>query len=117
MLDKIKKDNIILVDPIGYLEFLNLMLTSKLILTDSGGIQEEGSYLNIPILTLRKNTERPITVGKGTNTVVGKDFMKISKCVNDILSNKYKKGHEIEKWDGLTAKRITNIIKEKILLN
>ncbi|MFX1392100.1 MAG: non-hydrolyzing UDP-N-acetylglucosamine 2-epimerase [Promethearchaeota archaeon] len=109
-----KKENIIIIDPIGYNQFLSLMLNSKLILTDSGGIQEESSYLKIPILTLRENTERPITIEKGTNTLVGTDFNKLKINLEKILSNSYKKGQDIEKWDGNTAKRIVDILKEKL---
>ena len=112
---ELKKLNIILSEPIGYLEFLNLMLNSRLLLTDSGGIQEEASYLDIPILTLRENTERPITLEKGTNSIIGTDFKKAKQYIDDILANKYKKGKKIEKWDGNTAKRIVNILKEKVL--
>lgn len=117
LISKIKKQNILINEPVGFLEFLSLMENSKFILTDSGGIQEEASFLNIPVLTLRENTERPITVEKGTNTIVNKDFEKIKIYVNRILSNNYKKGQKIEKWDGNTAKRIINIIREKILLD
>jgi len=86
-----------LSDPTGYLEFLNLIINSKLILTDSGGIQEEASYLNIPTLNLRENTERPITVENGTNTVIGTDFKKVKQYIDDILANRYKNGQKIEK--------------------
>ncbi|GAG93879.1 unnamed protein product, partial [marine sediment metagenome] len=113
--NKIKKDNIILSEPIGYLEFLSLMLGAKLILTDSGGIQEEASFLKIPVLTLRKNTERPITVQRGTNTIIDKNFDQAKKYIKEILSNNYKKGQEIEKWDGQTSKRIVNILVEKLI--
>lgn len=116
LLEKLKAD-IILMDPVGYLAFLNLMLSARLILTDSGGIQEEASFLKIPILTLRNNTERPITVEKGTNTIIGKDVKKAKNYINDILSDRYKNGQEIEKWDGNTSKRIVSILKEKILKN
>ncbi|MFX1557934.1 MAG: UDP-N-acetylglucosamine 2-epimerase, partial [Promethearchaeota archaeon] len=92
--------------------FLNLMYNAKFILTDSGGIQEEASYLKIPILTMRKNTERPITIEKGTNTIVGNNLEKIKKNIDDIFSNSYKIGQEIEKWDGFAAKRIIEIIKK-----
>jgi len=109
--------NIIFTEPLGYLEFLNLMINAKFILTDSGGIQEEASYLRIPILTLRKNTERPITIEKGTNTLIGNDFNKIKTYLDKILSNSYKRGQDIEKWDGKTSQRIVNIIKEKVLKN
>lgn len=111
--DKLIKSNIILTEPLGYLEFLNLMIHAKFILTDSGGIQEEASYLNIPILTLRKNTERPITIEKGTNTLINNDFNKLKLYLEDILTDSYKKGQKIEKWDGRTSERIVNIIKEK----
>ena len=114
LISKIKKSNIIINEPVGYLEFLNLMLNSKFILTDSGGIQEEASFLKIPILTLRKNTERPITIEKGTNTIVGNDIEKIKKFVEDILKGKYKKGTNIKKWDGKTAERIITIIKKSL---
>jgi len=106
--------NLILSEPIGYLEFLNLMLNSKVILTDSGGIQEEASYLKVPVLTLRENTERPITIKKGTNEIVGTDFEKIKNYISKILTDKYKKGQNIEKWDGKTSERIADIIEKKI---
>ena len=112
--NKLTKSNIILSEPVGYLDFLNLMINSKMIITDSGGIQEEASYLKVPVLTLRKNTERPITIEKGTNEIIGNNFEKFKKYINDILSNKYKKGQNIEKWDGKTAKRIIGIIKKKL---
>ncbi len=112
---KLQNKNICLSEPIGYLDFLNLMSNSRFILTDSGGIQEEASYLKIPVLTLRKNTERPITVDIGTNTVIGNNFYKAKACIDDILSNNYKESKKIEKWDGNTAKRIVAIIKERIL--
>lgn len=113
--EELNKPNIILTEPLGYLEFLNLMMNAKFILTDSGGIQEEASYLKIPILTLRKNTERPVTVEKGTNTLITNDFDKLKRCIDNILSNSYKKGQDIEKWDGKTSQRIVEIIKNKVL--
>ena len=112
---ELNKNNIVLTEPLGYLDFLNLMINAKLIITDSGGIQEEASYLKIPILTLRKNTERPITVEKGTNTLIGNDFSKLKINLENVLSNSYKKGQNIEKWDGKTSQRIVTIIKEKVL--
>jgi len=115
LLDNLKLKDVILIEPVGYLDFLNLMLYSRLILTDSGGIQEEASYLKIPILTLRENTERPITVEKGTNTVVGNNIDLIKNYVDIIFSSNYKKGQDIEKWDGKAAKRIINIIKNKYI--
>ena len=110
----IKDLNIVVSNPIGYLEFLNLMTNSKLILTDSGGIQEEASYLKIPILTVREDTERPITVDEGTNTIIGNDLAKAKKYIEEIISKKYKQGQNIEKWDGQTAERIVRIIRENL---
>ncbi|GAH54827.1 unnamed protein product, partial [marine sediment metagenome] len=92
----VKGLNIVLSNPIGYLEFLNLMTNSRLILTDSGGIQEEASYLKIPILTAREGTERPITVDEGTNTIIGNDLAKAKKYIEEIFVNNYKKGQDIE---------------------
>jgi UDP-N-acetylglucosamine 2-epimerase (non-hydrolysing) len=112
--NNIKDLNIVLSNPIGYLEFLNLMTNSRLILTDSGGIQEEASYLKVPILTAREGTERPITVDEGTNTIIGNDLAKAKKYIEEIIANKYKRGKNIEKWDGQTAKRIVGIIKENL---
>ncbi len=88
------------------------MENSRLILTDSGGIQEEASFLKIPVLTLRDSTERPITVEKGTNTIVERDYEIATKYINKVLSNSYKKGEDIEKWDGKTAERIVSILKQ-----
>ena len=111
---KIRDLNVVLSDPIGYLEFLNLMTNAKLILTDSGGIQEEASYLKIPILTAREGTERPITVDEGTNTIIGNDLAEAKKYIEEIISNKYKQGKNIEKWDGQTAERIVRIIRKNL---
>ena len=103
-------NSIILSRPLGYLEFLNLMINARFVLTDSGGIQEETTALKIPCLTLRKNTERPITVKIGTNTLVGDDERKILINVEKILKNNYKNSYKIPKyWDGNTSKRIIDI--------
>jgi UDP-N-acetylglucosamine 2-epimerase (non-hydrolysing) len=114
---KINSSNILITEPLGYLEFLNLIINSKFILTDSGGIQEEASYLKIPILTLRKNTERPITLEQGTNTLIGTDFLKFKTHLDKILSETYKNGKNIEMWDGKTSQRITGIIIDKVVEN
>ena len=108
----IKDLNIVLSNPIGYLEFLNLMTNSKLILTDSGGIQEEASYLKIPILTAREGTERPITVDEGTNTIIGNDIDKAKRYIEEIFISEYKNGKNIDYWDGQASKRIVKVIKE-----
>ncbi|MFW9784979.1 MAG: non-hydrolyzing UDP-N-acetylglucosamine 2-epimerase [Candidatus Heimdallarchaeota archaeon] len=111
----IKNKNIILSEPISYLDFLSLMNKSRMLLTDSGGIQEEASYLRVPILTVRNNTERPITIDKGTNTLVGKNLEEIKVLTGDILNGRYKKGEDIEKWDGHSAERIIKILIEALL--
>ena len=106
--------NMLLTKPLGYLDFLKLMSESSVVITDSGGIQEETTILGIPCLTVRENTERPITIEKGTNEIVGTDLELINKYVDMILKSKYKKGQKIDKWDGKTAERIVNIIQEKL---
>jgi len=115
LIDKMNKQNIILTEPLGYIEFLSLMMNSKFILTDSGGIQEGASFLKVPILTMRENTERPITIKRGTNTLIGTDINKLRIYVDKILSNSYKKGKNMDKWDGKTAERIVSILKNKYL--
>ncbi len=102
--------NIVLIDPLGYIEFMNLVYYSKFVITDSGGIQEETTYLDIPCLTLRENTERPITVTEGTNTLIGKNYGLLQKQVAAILSNKYKHSKRPKKWDGKASVRIAKII-------
>ena len=103
--------NIVLTGPAGYLDFVALMAESKLVLTDSGGLQEETTALGIPCLTLRENTERPITVTEGTNTIVGNTTDVILDAANDILDNGGKAGRIPDLWDGHTAERIADIIE------
>jgi UDP-N-acetylglucosamine 2-epimerase (non-hydrolysing) len=92
--------------PLGYVENLALMRNASLVLTDSGGIQEETSYLSVPCLTLRENTERPATLSHGTNALVGQDFKKARLLVNEILEGTYKKKSAIPGWDGRAAQRV-----------
>ena len=106
--------NFKLVDPLGYLEFLKLMIDTTFILTDSGGIQEETTALSIPCLTLRENTERPATVTLGTNIIVGMNPDKIRKHSFDILNGDIKKGAIPPLWDGKAAERIVNIVESSI---
>ena len=103
--------NFILIPPIGYIEMIKLVRESKFLMTDSGGLQEESTFLRVPCLTLRKNTERPITVEVGTNIVVGTNKNKILKEVNKILSGCGKRGKAPKYWDGKTAKRIVKILQ------
>jgi UDP-N-acetylglucosamine 2-epimerase (non-hydrolysing) len=92
--------------PQGYLEMVGLMKRATLVLTDSGGVQEETTALGVPCLTMRENTERPITVTHGTNTLVGRDADAIRAAVADILSDGGKRGRVPEGWDGRAAVRI-----------
>lgn len=95
-----------LLEPLGYRENLALMSRALLVLTDSGGIQEETSFLQIPCLTLRSNTERPVTVTHGTNTLVGGDLAKAYALTQQILGGRCKRGMPIPLWDGRAAERI-----------
>jgi UDP-N-acetylglucosamine 2-epimerase (non-hydrolysing) len=96
----------LILPPQGYLEMLGLIADATLILTDSGGIQEETTVLGVPCLTLRENTERPITVEQGTNTVVGRDHDLIVATVENILQTGGKQGRRPELWDGRAGERI-----------
>lgn len=109
----IKDKGIRFIKPLGYLDFLNLEINAKLVMTDSGGIQEETMVLNVPCLTLRNTTERPITITQGTNTLVGNSTDRIIEEAFSILDGKGKRGTCPEFWDGKTAERIVNILAEK----
>jgi UDP-N-acetylglucosamine 2-epimerase (non-hydrolysing) len=98
-----------LVDPMGYLEFLSLTSQAKLVMTDSGGLQEETTALNVPCLTMREQTERPITVEVGSNEVVGTDPARIGEAAERVLSGNAKKGRVPELWDGRTGERIADL--------
>jgi UDP-N-acetylglucosamine 2-epimerase len=105
--------NLLVIDPVGYLDFLHLMSESSLVLTDSGGIQEETTALGIPCLTLRENTERPITVEMGTNTVVGTDPVKITEAAFRALNGSSKSSVRVPPlWDGHTADRVLDALIE-----
>jgi len=97
---------IALVGPQGYLQMVGLMRDAKLVLTDSGGVQEETTALGVPCLTLRENTERPITIEQGTNTLVRRDRAQVLGLVDEILVGGGKRGRAPELWDGRTATRI-----------
>jgi UDP-N-acetylglucosamine 2-epimerase (non-hydrolysing) len=101
-------DRIVLLPPQGYLEMLGLLAGATVILTDSGGLQEEATALGVPCLTLRENTERPITVSQGTNMLVGRDVAAIRTGVAAILAGSGKHGRVPELWDGRAAERIAD---------
>ncbi len=103
----------ILIPPAGYLEFLYLMDHSRLIVTDSGGIQEESTVLGVPCLTLRENTERPITLEQGTSILVGTDPAKLLGAVQTILTSRPRASKVPEKWDGFAGQRIVEILASR----
>ena len=104
--NKINWENIVKIPPIGYFDFVNLEMNAKVVFTDSGGVQEETSILGTPCLTLRYNTERPITVQLGTNELVGLEKQLVEQNLEKILNGNWKDGKEIPLWDGNAAKRI-----------
>ncbi|MGC4094743.1 MAG: UDP-N-acetylglucosamine 2-epimerase (non-hydrolyzing) [Polyangiaceae bacterium] len=99
-----------LLAPLGYRDNLSLMADAMLVLTDSGGIQEETTYLGVQCLTLRENTERPATITHGTNTLVGHDLRLAERLIEQILAGKVKPGSAVEGWDGKAAQRAADII-------
>jgi UDP-N-acetylglucosamine 2-epimerase (non-hydrolysing) len=100
------------IDPLGYLEFLNLESTATVVLSDSGGLQEETTILGVPCLTLRHNTERPVTITHGTNIMVGPDKTRILDAFRQVMSGEWKPGGPPELWDGHAAERIIRIIQD-----
>lgn len=101
---------IVTTKPLAYMEFLNLFKDAALVMTDSGGLQEETTALGIPCLTLRENTERPVTVTDGTNTIVGTSVEKIVAAAKKALTNTGASARRPELWDGKAAQRIVNIL-------
>ncbi|EFO33997.1 UDP-N-acetylglucosamine 2-epimerase [Roseibium sp. TrichSKD4] len=97
------------IEPLGYVEFMGLASRARLILTDSGGIQEEATYIGIPCLTLRENTERPITLTEGTNRLV--DIFTLTEAVDDVLSTEPARKTPPALWDGNTAERVANSLR------
>jgi len=104
-------DNLVIIEPAGYIDFINLLMNSKFILSDSWWIQEESTYLWIPCLTMRENTERPVTCEIWTSTLVGNDFDLIEEYIGSILNSSYKKGSIPVFWDGESSVRILSFMK------
>ncbi len=105
-------DDLHMVDPLDYLDSLCMQKHARLVFTDSGGMQEETTYLNVPCITLRGNTERPVTVELGTSTLVGNDPERIWQVFKQIESGSYKRASRIPLWDGKSAKRIADVLGE-----
>lgn len=108
--DKLKGSRVELMPPMSYTDFLKLWKNAKLVLTDSGGIQEETTFLGIPCFTLRQNTERPVTVSEGTNIIVGNKKDNILKEYQKFKAGKIKTGKIPENWDGKTAYRVLDCL-------
>jgi UDP-N-acetylglucosamine 2-epimerase (non-hydrolysing) len=104
-----RSNRLFLPEPLNYVRFMNLVFNCRFVITDSGGIQEETSYLDIPCLTVRKNTERPITVTHGTNQLCELD--QLNQKTEEILQGRVQKGQRIKLWDGKTAGRIVEILR------
>ncbi len=107
--------NVYLTEPIGYLDFLHLTKHAVLIITDSGGIQEESTYLGIQCITVRDNTERPVTVEVGTNQLIGTDLAKVEEAALRVLGGEKKAGKIPELWDGRAAERIAEVVYRNLL--
>ncbi len=104
--------NFIITEPLGYLDFQQLMSNSKFVITDSGGVQEETTALKIPCITMRENTERPITISLGTNVIVGTDIDKLLYFSNQAISGNWKDTIIPEMWDGKTAERVIEVLQK-----
>jgi len=102
--------NLILTEPMSYLEFNYLVEKAKIVITDSGGITEETTFMGVPCMTLRNSTERPETVTEGTNELVGTNPLAVKPALDTLFAGKWKKGKVPEKWDGKTAIRIVDIL-------
>ena len=101
-----------IIEPLGYLDFMCLQKNAKFIITDSGGVQEESSYFNVPCLTIRDNTERPITCTDGTNKMIGTSYANI---IDEVMMIDFNKKNKIKLWDGKASDRIVQIFKDVIL--
>lgn len=107
-------EGLVLTEPLGYHDFIRLVSDAITVITDSGGIQEESTWLGVPCLTMRENTERPITVTMGTNTLLGTDCGALLEHVDQILEGTYKRGARPPLWDGRAAERIVAILREEL---
>lgn len=110
-LDRLERAGVVCLDPLGYLDFLSLQCAAGLIVTDSGGVQEEAAALGVPCYTLRANTERPITITQGTNTLIGED----PSAIGDVeLAREAPAPRAIPLWDGRAAERVADVLGEAL---
>ncbi len=109
-----RKPNLHLTDPLGYLDFLRLLMDARMVLTDSGGIQEETTALGVPCLTLRENTERPVTVNEGTNQIVGTDPDRIDNAIRRLRDDPPRTDARPNLWDGAASVRIVDILERDL---
>ncbi len=114
--NKMSNGNVRVIEPLGYLDFLKLQSSSRIVLTDSGGVQEETTYLKIPCVTMRENTERPITVDVGSNVLCGSNPDRIIDAATAILNGPEKKSEIPKFWDGQTSNRIVEVLKNKLFV-
>ena len=106
--------NLHIMNPIGYVDFLRLQADARVILTDSGGIQEEATILKVPCITLRNNTERPVTAAIGSNQVAGTDTEKIITAYRNVVNGDWRRPQIPPLWDGQAAGRIVEILRQKL---
>jgi len=107
----INNKDIKLIEPLGYIDFMCLQMNAQIVLTDSGGLQEETTFFGVSCITIRKNTERPITISKGSNILIGTDYNRIPKEVESIIKNKSNRYSVPTLWDGKSADRISKILE------
>ena len=105
---------LLLTEPLGYHDFIRLVKDAVVVVTDSGGIQEESTYLRVPCLTMRDNTERPVTVTVGTNTLLGSDSKALLAAVDSVIAGNYKRGAIPPLWDGHASERIVDILRDDL---
>jgi UDP-N-acetylglucosamine 2-epimerase (non-hydrolysing) len=114
LIDRVAARQVQVLEPLGYLAFLSLMSRAALVLTDSGGIQEETTILGVPCLTLRENTERPVTVEQGTNVLVGTSAERILVEARKVLGGDQRRAQAPELWDGRAAERIVGVLQKTL---